>query len=85
MGSLVYALCALTSLVCAWLLFAQYRQHRDRILLWSGLCFSGLTLNSALLFADYVLVPSMDLMPYRSATAAASMLLLLIGLIREGA
>jgi hypothetical protein len=83
-GSVVYALCALTSLVCAVLLLSQYRKHRDRILLWSGLCFSGLTLNSLLLFADYVLVPGVDLALYRSATAAASMLLLLMGLIREG-
>ena len=41
MATLVYALCALTSLACAVLLLRGYASSRVRLLLWSGLCFCG--------------------------------------------
>lgn len=81
MGSVVYGLCAITSLACAGLLLLAYRRQHARLLLWSGLCFCGLALNNTLLFADFILIPRVDLSVYRSATAAASVLLLLFGLI----
>ena len=81
MPSIVYALCAVTSALCAWLLARAYRQQRTRLLLWSTLCFAGLTVNNGLLFADLVLVPSMDLSLWRGLTGLGSMLILLYGLI----
>jgi hypothetical protein len=83
MPSLVYALCAVTSLWCTVLLLLRYRVQRERLLLWSALCFIGLALNNLLLFADYVVFPAIDLSLYRSASAAAAMLVLLAGLIWE--
>ncbi|CAN5819801.1 hypothetical protein BH24ACI5_BH24ACI5_24740 [soil metagenome] len=81
MGSIVYALCTVTSFICAALLMRRYTVEKHRLLLWSGLCFCGLTLNNVLLFADYILVPDVSLALARSLVAAFSMLLLLIGLI----
>lgn len=81
MGSIVYGLCAVTSVVCALLLLRAYGRRPTRLLLWSGLCFTGLALNNLLLFADYILDTRVDLSVYRNLTAAASVLLLLVGLI----
>lgn len=81
MGSVVYSLCALTSIVCAILLLSAHRRSPTRLLLLSGLCFCGLAVNNLLLFADFMTGPHIDLSPYRNATAAGSVLLLLVGLI----
>jgi len=81
MASLVYALCALTSVVCALLLFRAYAAHRARLLFWSGLCFLGLAINNVLLFVDLILVPTMDLSVYRDISAVSGIMLLLFGLI----
>lgn len=83
MGTLVYALCALTSLACAVLLLRGYRASRARLLLWSGLCFAGLAANNVLLLIEKRLVPSMDLSLWRSLPALAGVALLLYGLVWE--
>jgi len=84
MAPLVYILGALTTLLCAILLLRGYMASRRKLLLWSGLCFSGLTLSNALVFVDLVLFPvTLDLYLLRLATAAVSMLILLYGLIWE--
>jgi hypothetical protein len=84
MASVVYVACAIASTLCAGLLFARFRQHRERLLLWSAASFSGLAVNNVLLFADVILVPATDLTLYRSVSAAIAVLLLLIGLIWDG-
>jgi hypothetical protein len=81
MPSLVYALCALTSAGCAVLLIRGYRRQRSRLLLWSSLCFAGLFLNNLLLFIDLVLVPSIDLSPWRGFLGLAALLIFLYGLV----
>jgi len=81
MGSVVYSLCAITSVACAVLLLRAYQRRPTRLLLWSGLCFTGLALNNLLLFADYELGTLADLSLYRNLTAAASVVMLLVGLI----
>jgi hypothetical protein len=73
MGELVYALCALTSALCAALLIRSYREHRTSLLLWSALCFIGLAATSALLFVDLVIVPEADLSVLRASLSALSM------------
>ena len=81
MATFVYALCALTSLLCALLLARGYRATRARLLLWSSLCFAGLALNNVLLFIDMRVVPSMDLSAWRSLPALAGLVILIYGLI----
>lgn len=81
MALLVYILCAVTSLLCAVLLLRSYRQSRVRLLLWSGLCFVGLALNSILLVIDMGLLREVDLFVIRSLPALLGLMLLLYGLI----
>ena len=81
MATFVYALCALTSILCALLLARGYRATRARLLLWSSLCFTGLALNNVLLFIDMRVVPSIDLSAWRSLPALAGLIILIYGLI----
>lgn len=83
MAALTYTLCALTALLCTVLLFAGYRRSHYRLLLWSGLCFAGLTLNNLLLVFDKVLLPDIDFSLWRSLAALFGMTILLFGLIWE--
>jgi Family of unknown function (DUF5985) len=83
MGPSVYILGTLTCLACAVLLIRAYGQVKKALLLWSGLCFAGLTISNLLVFVDLVLFPEVDLYRFRLGTAAISMLLLLYGLIWE--
>lgn len=84
MAELVYALCAITSLVCAVLLGRAYAGSRQRLLLWSTLCFVGLFLNNVLTFIDLVVVPtSVDLHWLRSSVGFVSVALLAVGLVWE--
>ena len=81
MAIAIYSLCTLTALICAYLLLQAFRRSRYRLLLWSGLCFAGLTLNNILLVIDKVILPLVDLSTWRTATALAAMSILLYGLI----
>ena len=83
MAETVYFLCAGTSFLCAWLLLRSYVRTRSRLLLWSSLCFVALAVNNALLVVDLVLVPTIDLTLWRSATALVGLLLLVYGLVWE--
>jgi hypothetical protein len=86
MAELVYALCALTSLACAVLLGRAYRRSRQRLLMWSTLCFVGLFINNVLTFFDLVIVPTeIDLHWLRSAIGFVSVGLLASGLLWESA
>jgi len=81
MGPIVYVLGSLTTLCCAFLLLRAYSRARKNLLLWSGLCFTGLTISNALVFVDLVLLPEINLYRWRLGVAAIAMLLLLYGLI----
>lgn len=83
MAALTYSLCALTALLCTVLLLSGYLRSRYRLLLWSGLCFAGLTLNNMLLVMDKVLFPDIDFSLARSLAALCAMTILLFGLIWE--
>ncbi len=83
MASIIYVLCALTSLACAVLLLRGYARTRMRLLLWSGLCFVGLALNNALLVVDLILIPDVDLSTWRLVPAAVGVAVLLYGLVWE--
>ena len=84
MATVVYLLCALTSLGCALLLFAAYRRERARLLLWSCVCFGWLALNNALLVVDLCRRHATSISrSYGSPTALAGLLTLLFGLIYD--
>ena len=83
MATLVYFLCAATSIGCAMLLVRSWRRSRVRLLMWCALGFTGLAINNILLFADRVLVPERDLGVLRDASGFAAMAVLLFGLIWE--
>lgn len=84
MVSVIYSLCALTSLACCLLLWRGWRAGGNRLLFWSALCFAGLTVNNLLLVIDKVVLPTqVDLYTWRLTSAFISMLLLLFGLIWE--
>jgi len=81
MAAVIYTLCALTALLCAVLLLQAYRRSRYAFLLWSGLCFVGLTASNALLVIDRLFIPDVDLSTWRLVTGLLAMLVLLYGLI----
>ena len=83
MATLVYALCALTSLACSVLLLRGYARNRVRLLLWSGLCFAGLALNNIILLVDMRVMPDLDLSVWRTLPALAGIVILLYGLVWE--
>jgi predicted membrane channel-forming protein YqfA (hemolysin III family) len=83
MHQVIYALCAATAAACAVLLLRGYLHSRHRLLLWSGLSFVGLTVNSLLLVIDRLVVPEIDMSMWRLWIALGAMALLLFSLILE--
>ena len=81
MATVVYILCAATSLMCCVLLLRAYSQRKVRLLLWSGLCFLGLALNNIMLIVDTQLVPEIDLSVVRAVPALLGVSVLVFGLI----
>ena len=81
---LLYLLAALSSIACMALLFRGYARSGMRLLLWSALCFVGLSINNVLLFFDVVVFPAeLDLRPWRLLAALAGVLFLLYAFIWE--
>jgi hypothetical protein len=85
MASAVYLLCMLTSAFCAALLLREYRRSHARLLLWSSLSFVGWAANNALVFADVVVFPTLDLSSLRAVVALGAIGLLLYGLLWDAA
>jgi hypothetical protein len=85
MAVAVYVLCMLTSAFCAILLLREYWRTNARLLLWSSLSFIGWAANNALVFADLVVFPSVDLSLLRASVALVAVTLLLYGLIWDTA
>jgi Family of unknown function (DUF5985) len=84
MAGAVYILGFLVALACGVLLMRGYVRGRKKLLLWSSLCFIGLSLSNFLVFLDLVIFPTRDLYSWRLLIAAVAMLFLLYGLIWEG-
>lgn len=84
MPTLIYSLCALTSLTCLVLLWRSYRATGARLLFWSAACFLLLTVNNVLLVIDKVVFPvEVELAMWRLVAALAAVVLLLFGLVWE--
>ena len=81
MASVVYLLCALTSALCAGLLFYEFRKRQTQLLLWSALSFGCFAISNGIVFTDFVLVPDIDLSLLRAMSAFAAAMLLLFGLV----
>jgi hypothetical protein len=83
MAAAVYVIGILVTGLCAALLLNAYARVRQKLLLWSGLCFVGLTISNVLLFVDLAVWTDVNLYTWRLSTAAISMALLLYGLVWE--
>ncbi|MCK1386962.1 DUF5985 family protein [Bradyrhizobium sp. 21] len=83
MAAVIYTLCAVTSGFCAWLLIRAYIGNRSRLLLWSAVCFAGLTFENAALWIDKIVFPQVDLSAVRLSIGLFAMTVLLIGMIWE--
>jgi len=83
MAEVIYSLCAITSALCAYLLVRAYHATSSRLLLWSSICFAGLTLNNGALWLDKVVFPATDLTIVRTSIGLLATLVLLYGLIWE--
>lgn len=83
MTAALYILTCITTLLCATLLLRAFGKVRKRLLLWSGLCFVGLTISNIFVIADLLLFPNIDLYTYRLGSTAVSMAFILYGLIWE--
>jgi hypothetical protein len=82
LGPLIYIACAATALLCAVLLLRSYATSQVRLLLWSGLCFMGLTANNVLVAIDLIVLgPEVSLFLIRNLAALIGLVLLLYGLI----
>lgn len=83
MAEAVYVACALTSLLCTFLLLRSWLEGRSPLLLWCFICFAGLALNNILLLIDKALVTGTDLSVIRGVPAAVGVAALVAGLIWE--
>ena len=83
MAALTYILCALTALLCSFLLFRGFRRNNARFLFWSGVCFLLLSFENAMLFIDVVIIPDVNLSLLRLAPGVIGIGSLLYGLIWE--
>ena len=81
--TIVYLLCLLTSVGCAVLLQRAWRRTRTRLLLWSSAAFALLALNNLFVVTDLLLVPEVNLISLRHASALAAVAVLLYGFIWE--
>jgi hypothetical protein len=79
----LYLLAVLTCSACTVLLWRSWKRTGLRLLLWSALCFIGLTASNLLLFFDLVVFAELDLRPWRLATALVGLGFLLYGFIFE--
>jgi hypothetical protein len=78
------SLAVLTSFACMVLLFRAYGQGGPKLLLWSALCFVGISVSNMLLFVDLIVLPTeVDLRVFRLLCALAGLLFLLYAFIFE--
>ncbi len=87
MGALpvvIYVLCLVAAGLCTVLLLRGYRRSGTRLLLWSGLCFAFLSLNSLIVILDILIFPGRDLQLLRHGASLLAVGTLLVGLIWDG-
>lgn len=82
-AAIVYLLCLGASATCAVLLVRSYLLSRNRLLLWSAVCFVGLALNNLAVALDILLLTESDLSLIRIVASLAGVTALLYGFIYE--
>jgi hypothetical protein len=80
---IIYMLCVVTSLLCAYLLVRAYRLGKSRLLVWSALCFALLAVNNLVLAVDVLLLPDVDLGILQLLTSLAAVMVLLYAFVWE--
>jgi hypothetical protein len=85
MAKVIYFLCAIACLSCAYSLFRQYRATRVMLLFWSSVSFALLTFSNILLYIDLAVVPTIDLSIYRAVITLVALLILINALMKENA
>lgn len=83
-ASLVFFLCSMTSGFCGMSLYLKYRTSGHSLLLWSSICFAGLTANNCMLFIDNIIFPHVDLSFLRIVCAFLGCAALVYYLVKEG-
>ena len=82
--SLVFILCFLTSSACAGLLVRSYlKSGGARLLLWTAACFVLLSVNNLFLVVDTLLLPTVNLLPFRQFASLSAVTLLVVGFVWE--
>jgi hypothetical protein len=81
--AIIYLLCLATSAICACLLVRSYVNTRSKLLLYSASCFVLLAVNNLLVVIDLVVLPNVNLIPFRQLAAIAAVGVLLFGFIWE--
>ena len=80
---IIYLLCVMASLICAYLLVRAYRQRKTRLLVWCALCFILLAINNLILAADVLFLPAIDLSGLQLVTSLSAVCVLLYAFIWE--
>lgn len=83
MPGLVYLLCAATSFLCAALLFRGFAGSGVRLLLFSGICFLGFTVDNIVLYLDVIVIPEIDISLVRRTPGLVALIVLLFGMVWE--
>lgn len=83
MIAIIYALCALTSSLCALLLARAWLRTRVRLLFLCAVCFVGLALNNVALFFDLVVYTERSFAIVRTIPAVIGMAVLVGALVWE--
>ncbi|HVF35761.1 MAG TPA: DUF5985 family protein [Candidatus Saccharimonadia bacterium] len=81
MSEIIYALCAITSILCSVLLLRSWLATRTPLLLWSGICFAGLALTNVMLVLDEIVFTEADLIRPRLWVSLGALVVMLCGLI----
>lgn len=79
----IYVLCLVASAACTWLLLRGYRRSGTRLLLWAGICFFFLSLNSMAVLFDLLIFPQWDFQAWRHAASLMAVGVLMFGLVWE--
>ena len=79
----IYTLCLIASAACALLLLRGFVRSQTRLLLWSGICFCFLSLNSLVVLFDLLIFADRDLQAWRHAASLMAVGVLLFGLVWE--
>lgn len=80
---LVYVLCFCAAGVCTYLLLRGYWRSGTRLLLWSGLCFGFLCINSLAVVMDFLIFPGVSFQLVRHLASLAAVGTLMFGLVWE--